>query len=93
MELKNCYFLEVPVYIPKIVHLETSHVLPTLIRKMHLGKCLENHDWSSIREDLKKHQIEGLSDTSNEAEIIEELAKFGIMYSNTQYPAPSQFLK
>ena len=26
-------------------NLETSHVLPALIRKMHLGKCLENNDW------------------------------------------------
>ena len=35
-------------------NLETSHVLPALIRKMHLGKCLENNDWPAILSDLKK---------------------------------------
>ncbi len=35
-------------------NLETSHVLPALIRKMHLGKCLENNDWEAIRKDFEK---------------------------------------
>ena len=35
-------------------NLETSHVLPALIRKMHLGKCLENNDWEAIRKDLEE---------------------------------------
>jgi len=34
---------------------ETSHVLPALIRKMHLGKCLQNGDFESIRKDLRKY--------------------------------------
>jgi GDP-L-fucose synthase len=29
-------------------NLETSHVLPALIRKIHLGKCLENNDWDAL---------------------------------------------
>lgn len=62
-------------------NLETSHVLPALIRKMHLGKCLENHDWDSIRRDLKKYPIDELNDNSTEAEIIDKLSKFGIKYS------------
>jgi len=36
--------------------LETSHVLPAIIRKMHLAKCLENNDWAGIRKDLDKPQ-------------------------------------
>src|ERR1035437_10347553 len=32
--------------------LEKSHVLPALIRKMHLGKCLEANDWEAIDADL-----------------------------------------
>lgn len=59
-------------------NLETSHVLPALIRKMHLGKCLENNDWEAIRKDLKKYPIEGVSDKSSETEIIEKLVKYGI---------------
>jgi GDP-L-fucose synthase len=34
--------------------LEKSHVLPALIRKMHLGKCLMNQDWEAIRNDFMK---------------------------------------
>ena len=29
--------------------LEKSHVLPALLRKIHLGKCLENKDWEGIK--------------------------------------------
>ena len=64
-------------------NLETSHVLPALIRKMHLGKCLENLDWSAIRKDLKKYPIEGVNDSSSEKDIIEKLGKFGIVFSGT----------
>jgi GDP-L-fucose synthase len=32
--------------------LEKSHVLPALIRKIHLGKCLESGDWDAIYKDL-----------------------------------------
>jgi GDP-L-fucose synthase len=61
-------------------NLETSHVLPALIRKIHLGKCLENNDWESIRKDLKKYPIEGVNETASEIEILEKLAKYGIKY-------------
>jgi GDP-L-fucose synthase len=59
-------------------NLETSHVLPALIRKMHLGKCLENNDWTAIRKDLKKYPIEGVNDTATETEILNILSKYGI---------------
>jgi len=59
-------------------NLETSHVLPALIRKMHLGKCLENNDLDSVRNDLKKYPIEGVDDNSSDTEIIQVLSKYGI---------------
>ena len=59
-------------------NLETSHVLPALIRKMHLGKCLENNDWTAIRKDLKKYPIEGVDDTSSESKILNIISKYGI---------------
>src|ERR1035437_1352145 len=40
-------------------NLETSHVLPALIRKIHLGKCLEEGNWEAIYADLNKRPIEG----------------------------------
>ena len=71
-------------------NLETSHVLPALIRKIHLGKCLENNDWSAIRVDLKKRPIEGVNENSSETEILTIFAKYGIKIApSTQHPAPS----
>ncbi len=77
-------------------NLETSHVLPALIRKMHLGKCLENNDWETIRKDFNKYSVEGVTGDSTKSEIIEKLNKYGIHYSDfpkpapgTQHPAPS----
>lgn len=58
--------------------LEKSHVLPALIRKIHLGKALENNDWNTLREDLTKLPIEGVKGNSTENEIIEILNKYGI---------------
>jgi GDP-L-fucose synthase len=59
-------------------NLETSHVLPALIRKMHLGKCLENNDWETIRNDFNKCPVEGVNGNATESEISEKLAKYGI---------------
>lgn len=58
--------------------LEKSHVLPALIRKMHLGKCLMENDWKSIRADLTKNPVSGITDINNKAEIIDVLGRFGI---------------
>jgi GDP-L-fucose synthase len=62
-------------------NLETSHVLPALIRKMYLGKCLEKNDWESIRKDLKKYPIEGINDSFPESEILDKLSKYGVHIS------------
>ncbi len=61
--------------------LEKSHVLPALIRKMHLGKCLENNDWKSIRKDLNSRPIEGINGKSSEEEIQRILSKYGISFA------------
>ncbi len=58
--------------------LEKSHVLPAMVRKIYLGKCLENNDWDSVSNDLNKLPLEGVSGKSSQAEILEKLAKFGI---------------
>ena len=33
-------------------HLENSHVLPAMIRKIHLAKCLNEGNWEAVRKDL-----------------------------------------
>jgi len=60
-------------------NLETSHVLPALIRKMHLGKFLQEGDFESIRKDLKRYPLQkGNVDNMNEKEILEILSRNGI---------------
>lgn len=63
-------------------NLEKSHVLPALIRKAHLGKCLNNSDFKSLRADLNRFPIEGVSGTSADNEIIAVLSKYGITLNN-----------
>ena len=58
--------------------LEKSHVLPALIRKIHLGKCLENKYWEALKIDLDKHPIEGVDGSSSKENILEVLAKYGV---------------
>jgi len=58
--------------------LEKSHVLPAIIRKMHLGKCLEKNNWEDIRKDLNKRPIEGINGDNSEQEILNILSKYGI---------------
>ena len=33
-------------------HLENSHVLPAMVRKLHLAKRLMEGDWDAVRKDL-----------------------------------------
>ena len=55
-----------------------SHVLPALIRKMHLAKCVANNDFESICSDLNKHPIDGIDGHSGQQKIMEILNKYGI---------------
>jgi GDP-L-fucose synthase len=64
--------------------LEKSHVLPALLRKIHLGKCLENDDWEAIRKDLNTYPIEGISGTNDENEILNILSQYGITRDHNQ---------
>lgn len=67
-------------------NLETSHVLPALIRKMHLAKCLENDDYDAIREDLKSRPFsveKKYNPNWTEQDIIELLSDYGIIYSGS----------
>lgn len=70
-------------------NLETSHVLPAMIRKMHLGKCLERNDWEGILKDLAKYPIEGITDKSETSEILSVMRKYGIQ-SNRQPESRTQ---
>lgn len=62
-------------------NLETSHVLPALIRKIFLGKCLENNDWNAICSDLAKRPVEGVNGGSSNSEILSKFEKYGLVTS------------
>ncbi len=58
--------------------LETSHVLPALIRKMHLGKLLIAGDENGLRKDLNARPIKGVTGEYSYGEILKVLAEYGI---------------
>ena len=60
-------------------NLETSHVLPALIRKMYLAKSLMESDWLSLKKDLSKRPIESIDDENSKSDIIQVLEKYGII--------------
>jgi len=62
--------------------LEKSHVLPALLRKIYLGKSLEEGDWDAVKEDINKLPIEGVDGTSSEKNILETLEKYGVRIEN-----------
>ncbi len=59
-------------------NLETSHVLPAMIRKIHLARCLHAGDWDTLRLDLEKRPVEGVGGNASEEEILAMLEKYGI---------------
>ena len=67
-------------------HLENSHVLPAMIRKIHLAKCLNEGNWEAVRKDIglrpvsmqKNHEKVVVNAESNQEAILEVLSQYGI---------------
>ncbi|MEY8720150.1 GDP-L-fucose synthase [Bacteroides stercorirosoris] len=59
--------------------LERSHVLPAMIRKIHLAHCLKQGDWDAICKDLNQRPVEGIDGSSSRENILAILAKYGII--------------
>lgn len=59
-------------------HLEKSHVLPAMIRKIHLAKCLNENNWDAVRKDINLRPVEGVNGNNSNEEILAILAKYGI---------------
>ncbi len=58
--------------------LERSHVLPAMIRKLYLAKCLKNNDWSGIIKDIERRPINGINKKSSLDDIVVKLHSLGI---------------
>ena len=70
-------------------HLENSHVMPAMMRKIYLAKLIHEGDWETIRRDVtkrpvqfKRHGEQVCADgMASQEEILESLAYYGI-YDN-----------
>ena len=67
-------------------HLENSHVLPAMIRKIYLAKCLNENNWEAVRKDIGLRPVSMMKNCekvvvnaeSDENEIRKVLAFYGI---------------
>ena len=72
-------------------HLENSHVMPAMMRKIYLAKLIHDEEWDKIAIDLNKRPVEGVtgegllspltSNLSPRQKVLDILAKYGI-YDN-----------
>ena len=58
--------------------LERSHVLPAMIRKIHLAKLLWEKDFDALRVDFDNLPIQGIDGNASDNSIIETLSRYGI---------------
>ena len=59
-------------------HLENSHVMPAMMRKIYLSKLIHEGRWEAIRKDLNKRPVEQIDGGADEKAILETLAQYGI---------------
>ncbi|MCI6618746.1 MAG: GDP-L-fucose synthase [Prevotella sp.] len=71
-------------------HLENSHVMPAMMRKIYLSRLIHESDWTGIRADLRQRPIhpngelrglvgeENIDERSGEKRILEALQYYGI---------------
>ena len=65
-------------------HLENSHVMPAMMRKVYLAKLIHDGEWAAIQRDLDMRPVEGVNGSgltvngSERQKALEVLAKYGI---------------
>ena len=59
-------------------NLETSHVLPAMIRKLYLAKILNEANWDAVRADMNRRPVEGVDGAASNEVIVAMLNKYGI---------------
>jgi GDP-L-fucose synthase len=64
--------------------LERSHVLPAMIRKIHLAHCLKEGNWEAVLKDLNLRPVEGVNGQYSQDEILHILKKYGISESGVE---------
>ncbi len=74
-------------------NLTGGHVLPSLMRRIHLGRLLENEDMDGIRADLKRRPVEGFDGSEAEEEILGLLEQQGVKGLRSEGLPPSPRLR
>ena len=59
-------------------HLENSHVMPAMMRKVYLAKLIHDNAWDAIRKDMDKRPVEGITGSDTKEQIMLVLNKYGI---------------
>lgn len=59
-------------------HLENSHVMPAMIRKIFLSKCLMEGDWNALKKDLNVRPVEGVNGECVQNVVLSVLGKYGV---------------
>ena len=62
-------------------HLENSHVIPGIMRKIFLARRLMDGDFAGIRKDISARHVDGIDGNASDNELISVLANHGI-YDN-----------
>ena len=62
-------------------HLENSHVMPAMMRKVYLAKLIHDDNWEAIRRDLDIRPVEGVDGKACRDDVMTVLQKYGI-YDN-----------
>ena len=50
-------------------HLENSHVMPAMMRKIYLAKLLHDNDWNAITRDLNIRPVQGVTGSHSQQQI------------------------
>lgn len=78
-------------------HLENSHVMPAMMRKIYLAKLINDSNWEAIRQDLTIRPVGAnikengeavryvINGNSSETEILKILAFYGIENNKTRW--------
>ena len=59
-------------------HLENSHVMPAMMRKIYLARLIHEGNWDAIAADMTLRPVKGIDGTASHEAIGEALSGFGI---------------
>ena len=59
-------------------HLENSHVMPAMMRKIYLARLINEGNWEAIATDMNKRPVKGVDGSASHDEILRVLADYGI---------------